>query len=157
MLHLMLYLWLQNTFIMKLTYKKSNLYKTRGGCAVPSSASKAHAFWVQWSFFFGLNCWWLNCWMVKLSFGEIGWIESWWNKRGAELCQAQPAKHKVFGSNGAFFLVWIAACELLLMNSCFWIPYTNFPICPSFIISWNLSHFWWRILTNRSRKEISET
>ena len=26
-------------------------------------------------------------------------------QEGAELCQAQPAKHKVFGSNGAIFLV----------------------------------------------------
>ena len=24
-------------------------------------------------------------------------------QEGAELCQAQPAKHKLFGSNGAFF------------------------------------------------------
>ena len=26
-------------------------------------------------------------------------------QEGAELCQAQPAKHKLFGSNGAIFLV----------------------------------------------------
>ena len=53
------------------------LQRTRGGWAVPSSASKAQAFWVQWSYFFWfellmvvlLNCWivgLLNCWFVEL-------------------------------------------------------------------------------------------
>ena len=33
---------------------------------------------------------------------ELGNIRK---QEGAELCQAQPAKHKLFGSNGAIFLV----------------------------------------------------
>ena len=51
--------------------------KTRWGWAVPSSASKAQAFWVQWSYFFWfellmvelLICWivgLLDCWIVEL-------------------------------------------------------------------------------------------
>ena len=38
-------------------------------------------------------------------------------QEGAELCQAQPAKHKLFGSNGAIFFLF----ELLiigLLNCC---------------------------------------
>ena len=42
-----------------------------------------------------------------------------WSEKqdGAELCQAQPAKHKLFGSNGAIFLVWIVdGCIVELLN-----------------------------------------
>ena len=52
-----------NTLEKDISEKKC---ETRGGWAVPSSASKAQAFWVQWSYFFGLNCWWLYCWIVEL-------------------------------------------------------------------------------------------
>ena len=34
-------------------------------------------------------------------------------QEGAELCQAQPAKHKLFGSNVAFFWFDLLMAELL--------------------------------------------
>ena len=34
-------------------------------------------------------------------------------QEGAELCQAQPAKHKLFGSNGAFFWFEVLTVEML--------------------------------------------
>ena len=36
-------------------------------------------------------------------------------QEGAELCQAQPAKHKVFGSNGAI-LFWFELLMVELLN-----------------------------------------
>ena len=35
-------------------------------------------------------------------------------QEGAELCQAQSAKHKLFGSNGAFF--WFKSLKVELLN-----------------------------------------
>ena len=36
-------------------------------------------------------------------------------QEGAELCQAQPAKHKLFGSNGAIFF-WFELLMVVLLN-----------------------------------------
>ena len=36
-------------------------------------------------------------------------------QEGAELCQAQPAKHKLFGSNGAIFF-WFGLLMVVLLN-----------------------------------------
>ena len=41
-------------------------------------------------------------------------------QEGAELCKAQPAKHNVFGSNGAIFLVWIVDGWIVELLKC-WI------------------------------------
>ena len=44
-------------------------------------------------------------------------IKTWVKQEGAELCQAQPAKHKLFGSNGAIFFVLIVdGCIVELLN-----------------------------------------
>ena len=52
-------------------------------------------------------------------------------QEGAELCQAQPAKHKVFGSNGAIFLVWIVDGWIVELLNC-WIA--ELLIC--WIVEW---------------------
>ena len=36
-------------------------------------------------------------------------------QEGAELCQAQPAKHKLFGFNGAIFF-WFGLLMVILLN-----------------------------------------
>ena len=37
-------------------------------------------------------------------------------QEGAELCQAQPAKHKLFESNGAIFFFWFELLMVVLLN-----------------------------------------
>ena len=54
-------------------------------------------------------------------------------QEGAELCQAQPAKHKLFGSNGAIFLVWIVDgwsvelmdCLIVELLNCWFVELLN--------------------------------
>ena len=56
-----------------------------------------------------------------------------WKQEGAELCQAQPAKHKLFGSNGAIFLVWIVDgwnvellnCWIVELLNCWFVELLN--------------------------------
>ena len=46
-------------------------------------------------------------------------------QEGAELCQAQPAKHKGFGSNGAIFLVWIVDGWIVELLICWIVELMN--------------------------------
>ena len=69
----------------------------------------------------------------KLSLDTVDKPKRVLKQEGAELCQAQPAKHKLFASNGAFILVWIVDgrsvellnCWIVELLDCWFIDLSN--------------------------------